>query len=258
MNVVLIGYGNTASVLGKCIINAGHRIIQVVGRNEAKAAALAAQLGAHQSGTSDKMIADADIYIIAISDDGIDAYTASFSFENQLVVHTSGAVSMEALKNLSPNYGVLYPLQSLSKAADTLPEIPLLINASNEESLSLLQHFAQTIANNVSIMNDQDREKIHLAAVFVNNFTNHLYHLAYDYCKHEQLDFEVLKPLITETAHRINADDPGKMQTGPAVRGNIAVIQKHLKLLENHPDLHKIYLQLSDSIIHQSSMKGTR
>ena len=191
---------------------------------------------------------EADIYLIAISDDGLTGLEDKISLGNKLVVHTAGSVSKDILKRLSKNYGVIYPLQSLRKEVKELPVIPLLVDGNTEDNLTLIYDFALTISTNVSIAGDTTRLKLHIAAVLVSNFTNHLYALAAYYCKSEQIDFQLLLPLIQENADRLNYFPAGEMQTGPAIRNDKLTIERHLKLLDKYALISQMYKLLTENI----------
>lgn len=251
MRGVIVGAGNVATVLGRLIKNAGHEILQVVSRDAFNAQILATELNcafADNSGVIDKT---ADLYLIAVTDTAMSQLDETYHLGDKLVVHTAGSVSKDVLKNVTDNYGVLYPLQSLRKQnMDLHQDIPLLIDANTEESITILQDFALSISNNVSKANDELRLKLHVAAVLVSNFTNHLYALAYDYCSKEGADFKLLLPLIEETALRIRDHVPNEMRTGPAIRKDIKTLEKHLRLLAPYPQIHQIYLKITDSIMN--------
>lgn len=248
MNIVLIGSGNVATVLGKKIQAAGHDILQVAGRNETACAELAAVLKCPFTINWSFINQQADIYIIAIADKALEHIHEQLNLDKKIVVHTAGSVSKDVLYSVSKNFGVLYPLQSLHKEKEWLPEIPFLVDANSNDTIVLLQDFAETISLNVQVADDETRKKIHLAAVLVNNFTNHLYALAEEYCKNEQLDFKLLLPLIEETTECIKSSSPKDVQTGPAVRRDEATIKMHLSLLEQHPQLVKLYELFTASI----------
>lgn len=250
MEIVIIGTGNTASVLGKKLLTAGHHIVQVFGRDTKKASDLAYELGTESTNYWNIVSRDADIYIIAVSDIAVEEVLKELNLSDKTVVHTAAAVSKDVLKNASSDYGVFYPLQSLRKGLSYLPEIPMIIDASNQETREELDFLAHTISNHVVEANDEERLKIHLAAVFCNNFVNHLYALTEQYCKKEGLDFYLLLPLIKETAARLDDIPPSQTQTGPAIRNDRETMNKHLELLNHYPELKKIYSLLSESIYH--------
>jgi predicted short-subunit dehydrogenase-like oxidoreductase (DUF2520 family) len=251
MRVVIVGAGNVATVLGRLIKKAGHDVLQVISRDGTNAGILGTELDcafADNSGVIDKT---ADLYLLAVTDSAMGQLDENYHLGDKLVVHTAGSVSKEVLKNITHNYGVLYPLQSLRKQNRKLgQDIPLLIDANNSEALKFLQDFAQTISRNVNVVNDELRLKLHVAAVLVSNFTNHLYALAAEYCSKEGADFKLLLPLIEETALRLRDHVPGEMRTGPAVRKDITTLQKHLGLLARYPAIQNIYLKMTDSIMN--------
>ncbi len=250
MNVVIIGSGNVATTLARLMQKNDHKVIQVASRNIENAKLLADELQStyiDYNGTLDK---SADIFIIAVSDMAIYECVQHFNIHDKLIVHTAGSVSKDVLKNVSYNYGVLYPLQSLRKEMELIPDIPFLIDGNNALVIKTIHQFANTLSPDVQVINDGDRLKLHAAAVIVSNFTNHLYAIAEDFCKQEQVNFDLLKPLILETAARIKLRSPGDLQTGPAVRKDIQTLDKHLRLLTNYPKLRTTYLRLTDSIMN--------
>lgn len=255
MKVVIIGSGNVATVLGKIIQNAGHDIIQVLSRNEHNAKILAGVFNCAYGNYISTPYKEADIYLFAITDNALHHLDQHLQLENKLVVHTAGSVSKDVLNSISDRYGVIYPLQSLNKTSDELPEVPLLIDGSSSEILTYLQNFAGTLSNEVFVVNDEDRLRFHIAAVFVNNFTNHLYAMADDFCSQENIDFIKLFPLIDETTKRVKKHPPKEIQTGPAIRQDLYTLGKHLKMLSADPDLKYIYLKLSESILKLHQVK---
>ncbi|MEO5893810.1 MAG: DUF2520 domain-containing protein [Ferruginibacter sp.] len=251
MKVVIIGAGNVATVFGNIITKAGHEIIQVVNRNIVHAEILANNFGCAFTDDAKMLVTTADIYLVALSDTALNGINETYFLGDKVIVHTAGSVSKDVLKMVSVNYGVLYPLQSLRKEnLDLQQDIPLLIDGNSDDTISMIEKFASTLSSIVAKANDEQRMKLHVAAVIVNNFSNHLYTLAADYCKKEGVDFNMLQPLIEETALRLRDHLPGDMQTGPAVRKDIATVDKHLRLLSQHPALKKLYLKISESIIN--------
>jgi predicted short-subunit dehydrogenase-like oxidoreductase (DUF2520 family) len=249
MQIVIVGSGNVASVLGRLCKQNGHQILQVISRNASHAKILADELNCEYADYGGKIINHAELYLIAVADTALFDLNNSFSLENKLILHTAGSVSKDVLKNLSVNYGVLYPLQSLRKEMEYATDIPLLVDGNTQETITLIEDFAKTLSSNVSKANDEERLKLHVAAVVVSNFTNHLYVLAEEFCKKEQVDFALLAPLIKETAERIQHYSPAAVQTGPAARNDIFTIEKHLRILTNHPALKYMYIKLTDSIM---------
>ena len=248
MNIVLIGSGNVATVLGRLIKSFGHTIKEVVSRNKTHAQTLAAELNATAQSNINSTIKDAHIYIIAVADNAVETVAKQLQLNDKIVAHTSGAVSKNVLQNVSERFGVLYPLQSLRKELTHTPEIPLLIDGNTEETIFDIQTFAASLSKRVSRAKDEERLKLHVSAVVVSNFTNQLYTLAAEYCKKEGTDFSLLIPLIKEVAERTEVHPPTSMQTGPAIRNDDITIRKHLKLLEAHPQLKNIYEVMTKSI----------
>jgi len=249
MGIVIIGSGNVAAVLGRKFKTAGHKILQVVSRNVTTASFLANEWGTESTIYPGIINRNAEVYILAVSDDAIDDVVVNLNLPGKVVAHTAASVSKDVLKNVTQHYGVFYPLQSLRKEEMNLPDIPVFFDGSDELTKKKLEDLASSISLHHAIQaNDETRLKLHVAAVFVNNFTNHLYALAEEYCKNEGIEFKELIPLINETAARIKELSPSKTQTGPAARHDKDTIEKHLKLLEHYPAHKKIYQLLSEEI----------
>lgn len=246
--LVIIGTGNVATALSLLFSEEGHTIVQVYGRDKAKAAALASRCNAAPVNDLALLSKEADLYIIAVSDNAIPAIAASLQLGDKLLVHTAGSVSREVLKRSSKYYGVLYPLQSLRAELDHVTEIPFLVDANTPEQTAFLKNIAMTVSMQVQTATDEQRLHLHVAAVVVSNFTNHLYALAEAYCKKEKVDFRMLLPLISEVANRIQHASPHEVQTGPAVRNDQSTIGKHLELLQGFPELQQLYAAFSSSL----------
>jgi predicted short-subunit dehydrogenase-like oxidoreductase (DUF2520 family) len=248
MKVVIIGSGNVATVLGTRILHAEHEIIEVISKNETHAKTLADELHCDYSNNFVNISDHADIYIIAVSDNALTDMSIQLQFQNKIAVHTAGSVSKNILQNVSKNFGVLYPLQTLRKELKADLEIPILIDGNTGETLAAIEDFAKTISDSVQTADDSTRSQLHVAATIVNNFSNHLFALAENYCDKQKIDFKLLIPLIEETAKRTEQFSPSQMQTGPAIRRDMETIQSHLQLLDNFPELKKIYELFTESI----------
>lgn len=249
MKIVILGSGNVAAVLGRKFKAAGHEIIQIYSRNAAAASELAYEWDIESTNYKSMIQKNADVYLFAVSDSAIAEVADDLHLPGKVVAHTAASVPMDVLKQVSEHYGVLYPLQSLRKEQTTLPDIPLFFDGNDETAKNMLAQLAQSVSSEeVALATDDDRLKLHVAAVVVNNFTNHLYALAEDYCKKEGLDFKLLLPLIEETSERIKTASPKAVQTGPAMRQDKETIQKHLELLNGHPHLKNVYLLLTESM----------
>ena len=250
MRIVIIGSGNVATVMGRLFKKNNHELIQVMSRHVDKAAVLANELGCPYTNYDGITDMSADLYLVAITDGILFDLNKSFSLGNKLIVHTAGSVSKEVLKDISTNYGILYPFQSLRKEMDVIPEIPLMVDGNTEEATILIEDFARTISPLVKRTTDDERLKLHVAGVVVNNFTNHLYAMAEEFCQKENIDFKLLFPLIQETTRRITVYAAKDVQTGPAVRNDVFTLDKHLRILSAHPKLKYLYLKLTDSIMN--------
>ena len=189
-----------------------------------------------------------DVTIISVTDDAIAEVSNRIPFENQLVVHTSGSLSMEALADKNRK-GVFYPLQTFSKSKEVdFKLIPICLEAQNDNDFKKLELLAKTISNSVTTIDSEQRKALHVAAVFVSNFTNHLYQIGNEICLENNIPFDILKPLIQETANKILTLSPSEAQTGPAKRNDTQTINTHLNFLsdDNQKDIYKI---LTKSII---------
>jgi len=248
MQIVIIGSGNVATVLGGKLQEAGHQIVQVFSRRPEHAMRLAKELQCGYVSRWKDISHEADLYIAALSDDALRMLGSEISLPGKLIVHTGGAVPKEVLLKVSANSGVLYPLQSLRKELRPYPEIPLLVDASLMSDLERILSIARSISGQVQVADNDTRLKLHVAAVLVNNFTNHLYVLAEEYCRKEGADFNMLLPLIQETADRLSKIPPGDAQTGPAIRGDEATIKRHLELIGSYKDIKEVYTLITRQI----------
>jgi predicted short-subunit dehydrogenase-like oxidoreductase (DUF2520 family) len=248
MQVVVIGTGNAATVFGRLFQNRAHKIVQVYGRNILKAEALAEELEATAIADLSSLTKNADLYLIAVSDKAVAEISTQLDINDHLVLHTTASLSKHILKEVSSSYGVLYPLQSLRKEMSIDTPIPLLIDGNNEATTLEIEAIASGLSSTVIRADDQTRMKMHVAAVFSCNFTNYMYLQSAAFCEKEGLDFSLLKPLIEETATRLREFHPAEVFTGPAVRGDMETINKHLSLLEAYPELHEVYRSLTEKI----------
>ena len=253
MRIVLFGSGNTATVLSALIIKAGHELVQVISRKQENAQKLASIYGAGTGSFSDIQFSDADLYILALSDDALESIGKLPGLKNKFIVHTAGAVSINIFKECSDKYGVLYPLQTLSKLTDRIPEIPFLVDGNTRENRHIILDFGKSLSRKVIAATDKERLGYHVAAVFVSNFTNHMYALSEQFCTEENLEFDALIPLINEVNDRVNEYSPFLTQTGPAIRNDVSTLNRHLQVLNSYPDLQYIYLKMTESIrkIHE-------
>ncbi len=244
MQIVLIGSGNVAFHLAKAFTEAQIPVSQIFGRNTTELQKISEQFSIP---FSTETLADADLYIISVSDSSITEVSSLIKNKNVLVAHTSGSVSREAL---SGNYrkSVFYPLQTFSKSKNLdYSKIPFFIDAENENDEEILKNLASKISKNVMLANDEKRKYIHLTAVFACNFVNHLYARAKEISDSQGIPFDYFLPLIDETTQKIHELEPKLAQTGPAIRNDEKVLKLHESLLTDEEKL-KIYKTLNESI----------
>ena len=251
-NVTLIGAGNVAHHMGKALFAAGVTIGQIFSRNIQKACSLATIVSSEAINDL-RLLRPADLVIVAVSDQAIPEIAVLLSHylpKGSFVVHTSGATPSAIIASHFEHYGVFYPPQTFSIGREIdFKGAPLCIHAGSKEDLQLLEGLGRKLGNPVYRINDQQRQWLHLTAVVVNNFPNHLYNLAEQVLQEHDLPFDLLKPLILETARKVQDHPPAAMQTGPARRGDQATIDGHLALLEeNYPRLKEVYKIITESI----------
>ena len=246
IQVSIIGSGNVAQHLIQAFAKTTEiELVQVFSR---KPELLFSLVPNHKIISDYNLLKAVDLIIIAVSDDAIAIVSAQITLKKQLVVHTSGSVSMDAL-NSKNRHGVFYPLQtfSVSKEID-FKLIPICLEATTEKDYQILEKVAKSISDVTYNINSEERKALHVAAVFVSNFVNHLYQIGNELCLENDLSFDILKPLITETANKIQTLSPTQAQTGPAKRNDTQTIKAHLSFLTND-NQKEIYKLLTKSII---------
>ncbi|TCD08524.1 DUF2520 domain-containing protein [Pedobacter frigidisoli] len=249
MDIVLLGSGNVATHLAKALKAKSENVMQVYSRNLINANLLADAIEAQAIDDVSKVDQNADLYIIAVKDDAIESLASALKNVKGLVVHTSGTTDIKVISAHVKNAGVFYPLQTFSKAkAVSFDHLPICIEAEDEKQLEVLRNLATKLSNQVYELGGDKRKVLHLAAVFACNFPNHLYALANQILVENDLDFNIIRPLIAETADKVMSNLPENVQTGPAIRNDETTLNKHLGLLNNMPELQNIYQTLSDSI----------
>jgi predicted short-subunit dehydrogenase-like oxidoreductase (DUF2520 family) len=258
MKVTLIGAGNVAWHLGSKLFESGCEIVQVFSRNLSKARELAELLNANFTDNLDEITTEAALYLLAIHDDAIGSVARQLltrGFSDKLFAHTSGATPMNVFSDDEKNrwtalrFGVLYPLQTFSrKRAADFSQIPFCIDANNKEDRERLTVLARQLSPHVYLVNDEQRAVLHVAAVFVNNFSNHLFHVGHEILAKHDLPFALLLPLIWETVAKLDDGTPFDMQTGPARRNDFSTIQRHLAMLKSEPHYQELYQLITQSI----------
>lgn len=249
--IVIAGAGRVAWHLGRRLKGKGMPVAQVVSRTEERAMELAGAVGATWAVNMSQIIPDADWVLLAVKDDAIAevAETLGQYVPNALVTHTSGGTAGRVLSPFFKRFGVFYPLQSFSfEHTPVWSRIPFCVDASDAEDLLFLKKTAKRIGNLVYHVNDEQRARLHIAAVFANNFANHCFAVAEKILDEQDLPFEMLHPLMEETVAKALQESPARMQTGPAARGDIETMRKHLHLLEDYPDWQKMYRLISSNI----------
>ena len=248
--IAIIGAGNTAYTLCKLLKDKGIELCCVFVRNPEKAAKMHEDLGV-QTVLSYEKVLESDLAIIAVNDDSISEVASHIVDYKGLVVHTSGTKPSELL-NRTMRYGVFYPLQTMSKDRDIIfDEIPLLIYANSPDDVELLSRFAKQFSQKVVFCDDDQRKAIHLAAVYVSNFTNVMLGIGDKLLKDNGLSLDLMRPLVKEMMQKSFEISPEKALTGPARRGDFATIAAHEKMLADTPDELAIYMILTDYIIEK-------
>jgi predicted short-subunit dehydrogenase-like oxidoreductase (DUF2520 family) len=254
MKTVVIGAGNVATHLSLAIQKTPAPIAQIYSRNEESASALANRLGTEWTTKIAEITPDADLYLFAVKDDALHEIISQMPVKKGLWVHTAGSIPMDIFRGYAGHYGVLYPLQTFSKNREiNLQTVPFFIEAFSPDDEKLLMELAGKISNNVQTLASEKRQYLHVAAVFACNFTNHLYALACKLLEEQNIPQDVLLPLIDETAAKIHTLSPPKAQTGPAVRYDLNVINRHIELLVD-PAMKEIYQLISQNIHKETSL----
>ena len=253
--IVLFGAGNVAVHLADALVYAGYQIVQVYSRTLESAQPLAERVYARAITNISDIDLTPDVFVFCLNDNGLVDVVDKVQFSGQLALHTSGTMPLDIFKGKTENYGVLYPLQTFSKFRKVnFKEIPLIIEASSPRDLVNIRQLAGLLSLKVIIADSVMRRKIHLAGVFASNFSNHMYLISEMLVKQTGLSFEILKPLIYETTLKaIESGNPSASQTGPAIRGNNIIIDKHLEMLSSLPDLKQLYNLITDNIIQSHS-----
>ncbi|MBN3034123.1 MAG: DUF2520 domain-containing protein [Bacteroidales bacterium] len=253
-HIVLIGAGNVATRMGIALCQAGHHIIHVHSRSHESSSLLAKRLDCGHGTNISEIPENADLYLVAVADQALNKGFPGLKLNQRLVVHTSGSQPMDILEHYSSVHGVIYPLQTLSRERDIdFRRVPLCIEANTPENLERIKEWARTVSGIIYHVDSRQRAILHLAAVFACNFPNQLFHVAERILERYQLPFEMLRPLIGETAAKVQAMTPFQAQTGPALRQDLQVMEKHIELLRGDAMLQEIYRILSEMITQTHS-----
>lgn len=250
--IVLLGAGKVAAAMGARLVETGHSIEAVWSRTSEAAHALAANLQSVGTSVYDELPTQADLYLVVVPDHAIGEVAESLAkvvSNESLVAHTSGATPAGILQPHFQRYGVFYPLQSFSPGRQVdFSKVPLCVDSSLEADLPRLQKLALTLSEKVFQVSDEQRLQLHLAAVFVNNFTNYIQFIGQELVQEHDLPGELLLPLLQETIDKLHTLSPSEAQTGPALRHDQSTIDRHLALLQNYPHWQRLYLLLTEGI----------
>ena len=240
MKIVLIGRGRLATNLERALLEAGHEVVSINSR------------------TLEDLPEEADVFVIAVKDSALADVIreATKGRETQVFVHTAGSMPLRLFEGMTLHYGVFYPMQTFSKErAVDFSEIPIFIEASDEETMKVLRQLAESVTRRVYELSSEERQYLHLAAVFACNFANHCYAMAAEILEEHGLPFDVMLPLIDETARKVHQLHPLEAQTGPAVRYDENVIRHQTELLHDNPQMKDLYERLSLHIHEKAEKK---
>lgn len=251
MKIVLIGAGNLATNLGKALLSAGHDIVQVFSRTLESASLLANIAGGAPVTNIEQIRDDADLYIVSLKDSVVGDILPSLckGKENKVFIHTAGSLPMEVFQGMALHYGVFYPMQTFSKEKEVdFTVVPCFIEANDSYAHGVIEELAHQLSGSVYELSSENRKYLHLSAVFACNFVNHCYAISQQLLEKHGIPFEVMLPLIDETAQKVHSLSPTRAQTGPAVRFDQNVIRNQAALLKDNPLLKDIYERMSLSI----------
>lgn len=252
---MLIGAGNAAWHLGHALLNSEIRVQLLYNRDKDRGLKLASEINCKFS-TDLAEAKTSDLIIVAVNDAAISEVLERLPGIPGTIVHCSGSIGMNVLSNYSNSYGVFYPFQTFTSGVELdFRKVPVCIEASDSITLELLWQLAHKLSDTVRELNSEQRRKLHLSGAIANNFSNHLFSLASDYLTENNLDRELLLPLIAETVNKLKQLSAREAQTGPARRQNKEIINEHLNMLDNKPELKNLYSLISDSIIAYYSSK---
>ena len=247
--IVILGAGNVATHISRHLYSAGHIISCIYSRIHDSATLLAESVGSIGTNIPAEVPQHADFFIICVHDQAVREVVIQFRRCLGIWLHTSGALNLKVFEDYQSECGVLYPIQTLSmKRPIALEKTPFMLEGSTSEVLDEIMKLASTISGHLHIMDADTRLMIHLAAVFANNFSNHMVPIARQILKEEGIDVNLLDPLLRETFSKISELGPAGAQTGPASRGDEETMEKHLVVLRAHPEWKKLYTFISRDI----------
>lgn len=257
MRISFIGAGRVAHHLASAL-QQHHQIVQIYSRTWEKSQQLAEQVAAQACPSLADLSSEIDLLILAVSDQSIAAVIAEVAplLPEVLIVHTSGSTDLQILQQRHPRVGVFYPLQTFSLEWEiNWKQTPLFVEAANTDDQKQLLDLAHQLSECVYAYSSQQRLSLHLAAVFACNFANYCYDMSKQIVDQTQVDFSLLYPLILETAAKVTQNDPKVVQTGPAMRQDLNILQMHQSILEDlkRSDLAEVYTLMSQQIMQRHS-----
>jgi predicted short-subunit dehydrogenase-like oxidoreductase (DUF2520 family) len=250
MKIVFIGAGNVATHLAWALKYQGHDIVQIYSRTKPSAQKLALKVNTEFC-TSLEQLKEAELYIYAVADNALKGVIEQVSISSGMHIHTAGSVDIAIFENKFYNYGVLYPLQTFSKEKDVdFSVIPIFVEGNNEATTNVLLSIANNLSTKTYKATSNERIRLHIAAVFACNFTNFFYTIASELVQKSNIPFEILEPLIAETASKIKTLTPFEAQTGPARRNDVVTMNKQYDMIEDE-NQKLIYKFISDCITNK-------
>lgn len=245
--IVIIGSGNVATSIALALKDKCE-VAQIYSRTLTNAQALAKQVGCDATNDLKKLVLDADVYIVSVKDDAIVNVIETVPDNGALWLHTSGSTPIDVFREKRPHFGVLYPMQSFSKSHPArMSEVHIFIEGNDSKACREVKELASLMTKNVHKVSSKERERLHIAAVFACNFANHMFTLSSEVLDEAGIPFDAMLPLIKTTIAKLDSMTPQESQTGPAARGDVKIIEKHLESL--HGDKRKIYKLLSQNIM---------
>lgn len=256
-SVTLIGAGNVGHNFGLAFRQAGYLIQEIYSRTQHSAMLLSQALNCDYTTDLSRLNSKTDLLILAVNDDALPSVLEQIPLKDKPIIHTSGSTSIEVFNKLGfKDFGIFYPVQSFSKnETESLHSIPICVEGNSQSMEDLLLSLARSVSTKVYSMDSEKRKALHVAAVFANNFTNHLFHIADDLLHQNHISFEVIRPLLEKTSNKIKTEKPLNAQTGPAVRNDRKVIESHLTYLEDQKDYQEIYRIMTDNIYQKQKQK---
>ncbi len=255
MKIVFIGAGNLATNMALHLFKGNSKILQVYSRTQDSAQLLATKVNAEAITSLDAIRDDADFYIFSVKDSILEQLIAQMPHRKGIWIHTAGSMPLDVFNNIIPNIGVIYPLQTFSKEKEVeWREVPLFIEYSSPSIMSKIEDLASRFSSKIYHLTTEQRKYVHASGVYANNFVNQMYELAHQMIQKAGLPFEVLLPILEETCHKVHLLSPLEAQTGPAIRNDENVMNKHLELIDSDMD-KQLYKLISESIYNSHKQK---